>query len=87
MNVLEIVLEKRIRYHVSIDNMQFGFMPGKGTTYVLNCIHIRTTWSPLDLWNDPTGVMELLARWRDKLTGGPKWDDRTPSTNKGQGSG
>ena len=32
MKVLERVLEKRIRYHVSIDNMQFGFMPGKGTT-------------------------------------------------------
>ena len=28
--------------------------------------------SPLDLWTDPAGVMELLARWRDKLAGGPK---------------
>ena len=26
------MLEKRIRCRVSIDNMQFGFMPGKGTT-------------------------------------------------------
>ena len=25
-------MEKRIRCQVSIDNMQFGFMPGKGTT-------------------------------------------------------
>ena len=33
MKVLERVLEKRIRCQVSIDNMQFGFMPGKGTTY------------------------------------------------------
>ena len=32
MKVLERVLEKRIRCQVSIDNMQFGFMPGKGTT-------------------------------------------------------
>ena len=32
MKVLEGVLEKRIRCHVSIDNMPFGFMPGKGTT-------------------------------------------------------
>ena len=30
MKVLERVLEKRIRCHVSIGNMQFGFMPGKG---------------------------------------------------------
>ena len=32
MKVLGRVLEKRIRCQVSIDNMQFGFMPGKGTT-------------------------------------------------------
>ena len=31
MKVLERVLEKRIRCQVSIDNMQFGLMPGKGT--------------------------------------------------------
>ena len=32
MEVLDRVLEKRIRCRVSIDNMKFGFMPGKGTT-------------------------------------------------------
>ena len=32
MKVLERVLEKRIRWQVSISNVQFGFMPGKGTT-------------------------------------------------------
>ena len=31
MKVLERVLKRRIQFHVSIDNMQFGFMPGKGT--------------------------------------------------------
>ena len=35
MKVLERVLEKRIRCQVSIDNMQCGFMPGKGNTYVI----------------------------------------------------
>ena len=30
--MIERVLEKSIRCRVSIDNMQFGFMPGKGTT-------------------------------------------------------
>ena len=34
--------------------------------------YIRTTLSPMDLWPDPAGVMELLARWRDKLARGPK---------------
>ena len=32
MKVLERVLEKKIRCQVSSDNMQFGFMPGKGIT-------------------------------------------------------
>ena len=32
MEVLQKVLEKRIRCQVSINNMYFGFMPGKGTT-------------------------------------------------------
>jgi len=32
MKVVERVLEQRIRQQVDIDNMQFGFMPGKGTT-------------------------------------------------------
>ena len=32
MKVLERVLEKRIRKKVKIDDMQFGFMPGRGTT-------------------------------------------------------
>ena len=32
MKVLERVLEKRIRCQLSIDNIHFVFMPGKGTT-------------------------------------------------------
>ena len=31
MKVMERVLEKRVRSQVKIDDMQFGFMPGKGT--------------------------------------------------------
>ena len=31
MKVLERVLERRLRMKVNIDDMQFGFMPGKGT--------------------------------------------------------
>ena len=43
-----------------------------GTHHIFNCTHIRNTLSSLYLWTDPAGVMELLARWRDKLAGGPK---------------
>ena len=33
MKIVESVLENRIRGLVTIDNMQFGFMPGKGMTH------------------------------------------------------
>ena len=42
------------------------------THHLFNFTHIRTILSPLSLWTDPAGVMELLSRWRDKLAGGPK---------------
>jgi len=35
MKVAERVFERRIREKVKIDAMQFGFMPGKGTTYAI----------------------------------------------------
>ena len=40
--------------------------------HLFNCTHIRTTLSPLDLWSDPAGVTALLARWTEKLAGGPQ---------------
>ena len=42
------------------------------THHLFNCTHICTTLSFLDLGTDPAGVMEQLARWRDKLVGRPK---------------
>ena len=35
MNIIERVLERRIRALVDFDEAQFGFMPGKGTTNAL----------------------------------------------------
>ena len=35
MKIVERVLEKRVRGLVAIDDMQFGFMPWKGTTHAL----------------------------------------------------
>ena len=34
MKIVERVLEKSVREFVKVDDMQFGFMPGKGTTDV-----------------------------------------------------
>ena len=42
------------------------------THQLFNCTHICTTLSPLDLWKDPAGVTALLARWTEKLAGGPQ---------------
>ena len=42
------------------------------THHLFNCTHIRTTLSPLDLWTDPAEVTALLARWTEKLAGGPQ---------------
>ena len=35
VKIVERVLENRIRESVTIDDMQFGFMPGKGMTHAL----------------------------------------------------
>ena len=43
MKMLERVLEKKIRCQVSIDNMQFGFKPGKGTTDAIFIKYKRNT--------------------------------------------
>ena len=42
------------------------------TDHLLNCTHIRTTFSPLDLWTPPTGMTALLAIWTEKLAVGPQ---------------
>ena len=31
MKIVEKVLQRRMRHMVKVDEMQFGFMPGKGT--------------------------------------------------------
>ena len=59
------------------------------TLHFFNCIHIRTTLSSLDLWTVPAEVTALLARWTEKLAGGPQAEtsDSPPPTSKGHGSG
>ena len=57
------------------------------THLLFNCTHIRTTLSPLDLWTAPTGVNALLARWTEKLAGGPQTGTMDSPSSKGHGSG
>ena len=49
--------------------------------------NLLTTLSPLDLWTDPSGVTALLARWTEKLAGGPQTGTSDSPTSKGHGSG
>jgi len=35
LKVLERVVERRLRNRVQINEMQFGFTPGRGTTYAI----------------------------------------------------
>jgi len=38
MKVVERIFEHRIRQQIDIDDMQFGFMKGKGTTDVISIV-------------------------------------------------
>src|SRR2546426_7228256 len=37
------------------------------TSHLFNCTHIPTTLTPLDLWNAPHRVTELLEAWEEKV--------------------
>ena len=59
----------------------------QNTRHLFNCTHIHTT---LDLWTDHAGVIALLARWMEKLAGGPqtrRFDSPPPPLAKGMGLG
>ena len=64
-------------YNITLTTSQVPLCPlcnihTHDTHHLFNCTHIRTTLSPLDLWTDPAGVTALLARWTEKLAGGPQ---------------
>ena len=42
MKGMERVIEKIIRERISIDDMQFGFMPGRGTTDAIFILSYKT---------------------------------------------
>ena len=81
------MLEKRIRCQVSIDNMQFGFMPGKGTT---NAIFImrqvqekhqakkkKLYYALMDLEKAVDRVPREVVRWALRKLGVDEWLIRT----------
>ena len=54
MKIFERVIEVRVRGKVKIDNMQFGFMKGKGTTdaiFIVRQLQERYLAKKKGLWN------------------------------------
>ena len=90
MKVLERVLEKRVRCQVSIDNMQFGFMPGKGTTdaiFIMRQVQEKHQAKKKKLYNacvDPEKtfdrVQREVVRWVLRTLGVDEWFIRTVMT-------
>ena len=54
LKVLERVIEARVRRIVKIDDMQFGFMPGRGTTdaiFIVRQLQEKFLAKKKDLWS------------------------------------
>ena len=87
MKVLGRVLEKSIRCQVSIDNMQFGFMPENGTTdAIFNMRHVQEKhqaknkklyYDFVDLEKVFDRVPREVVRWALRKLGVEEWLIRT----------
>jgi len=90
MKVVEKVIEKRIREQVKIDDMQFGFMNGKGTTdaiFVIRQMQEKHSakgknlyYAFVDLEKAFDRVPREVVRWALRKAGVDEWLVRTVMT-------
>ena len=84
MKVIERVFERRIKEKVKIDAMQFGFMPGKGTTDAIftvrqmqekyGCKRKKLNFAFVDLEKKAFDrVPREVTRWTLRKAGVDKW--------------
>ena len=83
MKVIERVFKRRIREKVKIDAMQFGFMPGKGTTdaiFTVRQMHEKYGYKGkklyfafVDLEKAFDGVPREITRWAPRNAGVEEW--------------
>jgi len=83
MKVLERVVEKRVRSKVHIDDMQFGFRPGKGTTdaiFIVRQVQEKFLAKKKELWMAFVDLEKAFDRvprevvwWALRLLGVEEW--------------
>jgi hypothetical protein len=83
MKVLERAVEKRVRSKVDIDNMQFGFRPGRGTTdaiFIVRQMQEKYLANNRDLWMAFVDLEKAFDRvprevvwWALRLVGVEEW--------------
>jgi len=67
MKVVERTSKKTIRHQIDIDDMQFGFMKGKGTTdaiFIVSLMQERSSILALWIWKIAfDSILKEVIRW------------------------
>ena len=76
MKVVEWVLANRIRQQVGVDEMQFGFTKGKGTTdaiFIVGQMQKKPYYAFVDMVKAFDRVPKVVTRWVSRKAGVVEW--------------